>query len=345
MSFKDRIVFDVANISESDNIGAFVRSASGDLIDSQTIAASEWLQVAAALHAGDGTAITQTGGALDVNITNSLSVSLDGVYDGVSNLNPDNVGMIAHVRAASPGDAQQTFRSTGGAASADDVTAADVQGLDVNSFGMVFDGTAWDRLRGTSGAVHINDGGNSITVDAVDLDIRDLAFATDSVDVSGSSVSITGTVAVTQSTSPWVIGDGGGSITVDAVDLDIRDLSSATDSVSAVQSGSWTVTADAGAGTFTVSDAALANTAIANAASNTTTTASAIPASALANRKYAFIQNLGNRSIFLGGSGVTTSNGLRLSPGGTLEMRLGAAVSLFRVTDSGTQDTRILELS
>lgn len=86
-------------------------------------------------------------------------------------------------------------------------------------------------------AVNIQDGGNSITVDgtvelgattlaalesitvsATDLDIRDLTFATDKVDVSGSSVE------VTQGTSPWV---------VSATDLDIRDLAAATDSVSA----------------------------------------------------------------------------------------------------------------
>ena len=36
--------------------------------------------------------------------------------------------------------------------------------------------------------VSIDDGGNSITVDAVDLDIRNLVFATDKVDVSGSSI-------------------------------------------------------------------------------------------------------------------------------------------------------------
>lgn len=57
-------------------------------------------------------------------------------------------------------------------------------------------------------AVNIQDGGNSITVDASDLDVRDLAFATDKVDVSGSSV------------------------TVSATDLDIRNLVAATDSVS-----------------------------------------------------------------------------------------------------------------
>ncbi len=342
---KDRIVFDVANASESDNIGAFVRGSGGAVIESQAIAGSDWLQVAAALHAGDGTAISQTGGALDVNIASgAISVALDGVYSG-GNLDPDNAGLIAHVRAAAPGDAEQTFRSTGGAASADDVVAANVHGLDVNAFGMVFDGTTWDRLRGTAGAVHISDAGGSITVDASDLDIRDLAFATDKVDVSGSSVSISGSVSVTQGTSPWVIGDGGGSITVDAVDLDIRDLNSASDSVSAVQSGSWTVTANAGTGTFAVSDAALANTALAHAAASTTSTAAQIPTSNLSARKYLFVQNLGNRSIFLGGSGVTTSNGLRISPGSVAEFRAGAAIALYSVTDSGSQDTRTLELS
>jgi hypothetical protein len=45
-------------------------------------------------------------------------------------------------------------------------------------------------------AVNIQDGGNSITVDAIDLDIRNLTFATDSVNVSGSNVLVTNAVAV-----------------------------------------------------------------------------------------------------------------------------------------------------
>lgn len=77
-------------------------------------------------------------------------------------------------------------------------------------------------------AVNIQDGGNSITVDgtvavssvagtvtvaATDLDIRDLVFATDKVDVSGSSVTVSG------------------SVTVTATDLDIRDLNLTQDAV------------------------------------------------------------------------------------------------------------------
>jgi hypothetical protein len=41
-----------------------------------------------------------------------------------------------------------------------------------------------------TGQVAINDGNNSITVDAVNLDIRNLVFATDKVDVSNSVISI-----------------------------------------------------------------------------------------------------------------------------------------------------------
>lgn len=84
--------------------------------------------------------------------------------------------------------------------------------------------------------------GNTVAVSATDLDIRDLAFATDKVDASGS------TITANQGTSPWVISgdvnisDNGGSITVDAVNLDIRDLNSATDSVTAVQGTSpWVI--------------------------------------------------------------------------------------------------------
>jgi len=60
----------------------------------------------------------------------------------------------------------------------------------------------------------------NITVSATDLDIRDLAFATDKVDVSGSEVSLdSATLAALE------------NITVSATDLDIRDLSHSQDSV------------------------------------------------------------------------------------------------------------------
>lgn len=61
-----------------------------------------------------------------------------------------------------------------------------------------------------------------------------------SVDDNGGSLTVDGTVAVTQSTSPWVIGDGGSSISVD-------------DSGGSL-TVDGTITANAGSGTFVVGD-------------------------------------------------------------------------------------------
>jgi len=141
------------------------------------------------------------------------------------------------------------------------------------------DGTAALTSTGTSlnvnvtnasggSAVNIQDGGNSITVDgtvavssvggtvtvsATDLDIRDLVFATDKVDVSGSTLGSNsgvdiGDVTVNNGSGAGAVNiqDGGNSITVDgtvavssvggtvtvsATDLDIRDLTLAQDAV------------------------------------------------------------------------------------------------------------------
>jgi len=90
----------------------------------------------------------------------------------------------------------------------------------------------------------VTQGTSPWVVGATDFDIRDLVFATDKVDVSGSSVLVSNfpaTVAVTQSTSPWV---------VSATDLDIRDLVFATDKVDVTGS---TVTVNQGTNPWTVS--------------------------------------------------------------------------------------------
>lgn len=143
------------------------------------------------------------------------------------------------------------------------------------------DGDYATLLQDANGRLYtqIHDGGNSITVDgtvavssvagtvtvsATDLDIRDLAFATDKVDVTGSSVTVTqatgsnlhavldagsavighviadsgsttvvtGNVTVVQPTGTnlhTVIDSG--AVTVSATDLDIRDLNLTQDAV------------------------------------------------------------------------------------------------------------------
>jgi len=171
-----------------------------------------------------------------------------------------------------------------------------------------------------SDALKVNFSNTSLAVTATNLDIRDLVFATDTIDVSGSAVSITGSVAVT------------------ATNLDIRDLAFATDTVDV--SGS-TVSIS---GAVAVNDAALANTAALSTAVAPTTTGANFPA-ALASRKYLTFQNLAG-NCFVGGSTVTASTGLRLASGAMLEgLRIGPAITLKHVMSAGVGDLRILELS
>lgn len=90
----------------------------------------------------------------------------------------------------------------------------------------VVDGTITSRQLtvNADGSINITDNSTSLTVDAVDLDIRNLVFATDKVDASGSTVALDGTTlaaleSITVQNGAGAaavnIQDGGNTITVD----------------------------------------------------------------------------------------------------------------------------------
>jgi len=196
--------------------------------------------------------------------------------------------------------------------------------------------------------VHISN--TSLEVTASDLDIRDLVFATDKVDVSGSTL-----LGITNDVS---IDDGGNSITVDAIDLDIRDLTAASDSVAShLFDGAGTaltstlVGADQALDVNVVqtigTDDALADTAILSAADTLAAAATAekVVASNLANRKYLFVRNNDNRTMYVGASGVDKDNGFPVSPGSVIELRAGASVDVYYDSEKSGHAIRTLELS
>ena len=299
-----------------------------DATDADSIAASS--NVGAFLRSADGTLLTHTdvGGkkALDVRVAEGINVEVDlnAADDSVASWTNDGAG---------------------------------------------------NAIGSTGGALHISDAGGSLTVDATNLDIRDLAFATDKVDVSGSSVSITGDVNVTQGTSPWVVSatdldirnlvfatdkvDVTGSdvtATVTATNLDIRDLTAASDSVqawafdgtgNAIGSTAGALNVNISSGTVSVTDAALADSALKALAETVTTTAAQIVdgADELASRKYLFLYNNGSKEVYIGQTGVTASSGFPLPPGSILEARIGAAVDVFAIAQAGSQNVRTLQLS
>lgn len=264
MSFK--LVFDTTDantIADSHSVGAYIRASDGTLIDSTNINSVDRLAVDSTLKDGSGNALTSTAGALDVNLVSPITVDVDlkGVYDVGTNPDPDSAGLIAHVRSAVPDKTNQTFRSTGASPASDNVNPANVHALDMNAFAMGWDGTAWDRLTATAGALDVNLASAEITLE--------------------------------------------------------------------------------------VSDAALANTAIASAANtlDAPNTAEDVVSSPLANRKYLFIRNNGNKTSYIGATGVTAANGFPLPPGSVIELRAGAAVNIKWVSDNTAQQLRTLELA
>jgi hypothetical protein len=229
------------------------------------------------------------------------------------------------------------------------------------------------------------DGSINAVVTATDLDIRDLAFATDSVTAHQGGTwtidSITNTVTV-QATDLDIrdishvsdsikIGDGtdflavnvDGSINavVSATDLDIRDLSAAQDSVAShLFDGAGTALTSTLVGAdqaldvnivqsvpLSIQDVAIANTAIAATANalDAANVAENIIASPLANRKYLFVLNNSNKLVYIGQSGVTAANGFPLAPQAMLEMRAGSSVDIEFVASTLGQEIRTLELS
>lgn len=72
----------------------------------------------------------------------------------------------------------------------------------------------------------------------------------------------------------------------------------------------------------------------------------ALPTTALAGRRRMQIQNLGPNDIYIGPTGVSTTNGFRVSKGATESLEIGQHVVLYAISNSGTpSDIRVFELA
>jgi len=249
--------------------------------------------------------------ALDVHVGNAIDVDLDYTTDSIT----------AHQGG--------TWTAT--------VTATQ---LDIDDLDYTIDSVTAHQ----GGTWTIDSITNAVTVTATDLDIRDLAFASDSVDVSGSSVSITGDVAVTQSTSPWV---------VSATQLDIDDLNATDDAVAAwVKDGAGnSIGSTTGALNVHIAsgdlDDSLANVAIKVVAETVGTSLAQIVdgADELALRKWVYLYNNGNKQMCIGPLGTTLVDGFPIFPGSLLELRVGAAVDVYAIAEAPGQNMRTMQLS
>lgn len=326
---KDQLVFDVTDatsIADSDSVGAFVRAGTdGDLISSRDIGGSEHLDVYAALAAGDGTAITQTGGALDVNIASgTVIITPEGIHleddahasgdEGsfslsirIDDITADNSALLAGTN----GDYQGTFTNASGEMYVKDTDVNNtLVGIDTVLDNILLDTTA--ILADTNviaGSVHNEDDVHT----SGDAGIQSLSVRIDDLDAPPA-----GTLADTEGDYQSLHTDARGALYVNVDNA------------------------------ISVDDVALANVAIAAGATTLAVagTAQDIIAAPLANRKYVWIRNNDNKKVFIGQSGVTAANGFPLSPGSVLHMRAGSAIDIEYVGQTGaTPEIRTLELS
>ena len=175
------------------------------------------------------------------------------------------------------------------------------------------------------------DGSINATVSATNLDIRDLAFATDKVDVTGSEVSLDSATLTALE-----------NITVSATNLDIRDLTHVSDSVKVGDGTDFLAVNTDGS----INVAAASASAAARGATSVTTTATKIIATNLASRRKVIVQNLGSKDMFFGhNNSVTTANGIKVSSGSSVEIEFGPSLDVYGITAAGTADARYLEVA
>lgn len=167
----------------------------------------------------------------------------------------------------------------------------------------------------------------TVTVSATDLDTRDLVFATDKVDVSGSSISATDLDIRNLLFATDKVDVSGSSIS--ATDLDIRNLLFATDkvdvsgsSISVDQVASWKMTAE----TVGATESELVSTP-------------------LTGRIKVEIQNLDNsKDMYIGPvTGVLTTTGLAIPAGSSWENNVSASADIFAIGSGAGIDVRVAE--
>jgi hypothetical protein len=89
-----------------------------------------------------------------------------------------------------------------------------------------------------------------------------------------------------------------------------------------------------------------ANIGLSNAAQSVDDTVGGtqLVVAALASRKNLLVQNLDNKAIYLGATGVTTANGIKVGAGGYISLDIGPNIDMYAIGDAAGADVRILEL-
>lgn len=379
---KEKIVFDPANASETDNIGAYVTASDGTLITHTTDGSKERLDVSTGAEHDDGAAfvagdrgnlvlavddsgnyaplkVNSSGELLvDVNITSGSDKAEDSAH-----VSGDIGTYVLAVRqdvlapsTSSDGD-YQSFKVDADGALYTKFTNTTIE---------VTQGTSpWVTSASQSGTWSVGltedhnygvAGGNTLRT------ASQIGNATGAADFGAGATSGQTLRTVSNQGGTWSVGltedHNYGAITGNSLRVasQIGNASGAADFGAGATSGQTlrvVLPTDQSAIPVTQSTSPwvvsgtdinpTCDNTLANAAVTVGVVAAPVTA-ALATRRRIIIQNVDtSKAIYLGDSSVTTGTGLRLSPGSALELELAAGTSLYAIAGTAGIPARVLE--
>lgn len=307
--YKDKLQFDPDFLSDSDNIGAFLRDGYGNLVT---------------------TTLTDGKRALDVNVVNT---------------DLTNSGLFQEDTAHSSGAKGQFILAVQQAADVALADEGDYAPLQVDENGnlkVVADiDVNFDYVYSEDSAHAATDLGAYVL--AVRADSMPAGAGTSNTgDYTSLFVDEYGAQWVDAVGSRF---DGEADSNSDGRDRAIKIGSRTINSVEALDVSTSGVRADMISDEFRriyVNDSP--NVGLACVSKSVTTVASTLVATALSSRRRILIQNLDTQAIYVGAAGVTTTSGLRVAGGATLVLDAGPALEFYAIAPNDTADVRVFEL-
>jgi hypothetical protein len=365
-----KIAVDTANLADGHSIAAYLTSSSGTLLDSTSIGGNDSLYVKSASEFAEDTAHASGDyGSFALAVRNDAGgtmVSADGDY---SPLQVDSSGRL-RVVADFTVNFDYVYAEDTAHASGDLGAYVLTVRQDTLASSTSADGDYASFKTNNLGELYVKDSSANTTLSSILSEIQSITHAEDTAHTSGDAGVMS--LAVRNDTGAVLAGTDGDYIplTTDASG-NLRITGTVSISGTFAEDSAHT-SGDSGMHSLAVRKDALAsnvsadgdyasfiqwsegslktvdmpNISILGTAVTVTDTATALPASALANRRLAIIQNRGSKSIFVGPAGVTSANGLEVPGKSSLEINCGPSVALFGICATGESSaTRVTELS